>query len=89
MPTPEAYTVSLRSRASREIRNLDRPTLARSSKAIDGLSENPRPTGCLKVKTSEGRWRIRVGDWRVGYEIDDDARQVSIITVGHRRDFYE
>ena len=89
MPTPEAFSISLRSRARREIRNLDRQTLARISKAIDSLSENPRPTGCLKVKTSEGRWRIRVGDWRIGYEIDDEARKVTIITVGHRREFYE
>jgi mRNA interferase RelE/StbE len=89
MPTSEAYSVSLRSRARREIRNLDRQTMARISKAIDGLSETPRPTGCLKVKTTEGFWRIRVGDWRIGYEIDDDVRIVTIITVGHRREFYE
>lgn len=89
MPTPEVYRVSLRSQARREVRNLDRQTLARISKAIDSLSANPRPLGCLKVKTSEGRWRIRVGDWRIGYEIDDAARTVMIVTVGHRREFYD
>ena len=89
MPTPETYSVSLRSRAKREIRDLDRQTLARISKAIDSLSATPRPTGCLKVKTAEGLWRIRVGDWRIGYEIDDEARHLTIITVGHRREFYE
>jgi mRNA interferase RelE/StbE len=89
MPTPEAYSVALRLRARREIRNLDRQTLARISKAIDSLSEDPRPTGCLKVKATEGFWRIRVGDWRIGYEIDDQAREITIITVGHRREFYE
>ena len=89
MPTFEVYSVSLRSRAKRDIRSLDRQTLARISKGIDTLAENPRPAGCLKVITSEGRWRIRVGDWRIGYEIDDDARHVTIITVGHRRDFHE
>lgn len=89
MPTPEAYTITLRSRARREIRNLDRQTLARISKAIDSLSGNPRPLGCLKVKTSEGKWRIRVGDWRVGYEIDDAAQIITIVTVGHRREFYD
>jgi mRNA interferase RelE/StbE len=89
MPTPEAYSVSLRPRASRETRRLDRQTLARISKAIDTLAENPRPPGCLKVKTAEGQWRIRVGDWRIGYEIDDDARTVTIITIGHRSEFYD
>jgi mRNA interferase RelE/StbE len=89
MSTPKAYLVALRSRAKREIRKLDRQTLARISKAIDSLCENPRPTGCLRVKTTEGLWRIRVGDWRIGYEIDDEAREVTIITVGHRREFYD
>jgi mRNA interferase RelE/StbE len=68
---------------------LDRQTLTRISKAIDSLSENPRPTGCLKIRTEERLWRIRVGDWRIGYEIDDAAHEVTIITVGHRREFYE
>ena len=87
MPTPEGYSVSLRSRAGRQTRRLDRQTLARISKAIDTLADNPRPPGCLQVKTAEGLWRIRVGDWRIGYEIDDEARTVTIITVGHRSEF--
>ena len=85
----EAYVVSLRPRARREARRLDHQTLARISKAIDTLGENPRPSGCLKVKTTERLWRIRVGDWRIGYEIDDEARTVTIITIGHRSEFYE
>ena len=86
---PELYVVSLRPRAKKEIRNLDRQILTRVSKALDTLAENPRPPGCLKVKTSEGRWRIRVGDWRIGYEIDDAALTVTIVTVGHRSEFYD
>ena len=88
MPTPEPYTVSLSLRAQRETRRLDRQILARIARAIDSLAENPRPSGCLKVKTADALWRIRVGDWRIGYEIDDVARTVTIITVGHRREFY-
>ena len=89
MPTHELYRVSLRSRASKETRRLDRQTLARISKALDSLADNPRPAGCLQVKTAEGLWRIRVGDWRIGYEIDDEARTVTIIAIGHRREFYD
>lgn len=89
MATPEGYSLSLSSRARRETRNLDRQTLKRIAKAIDGLTQNPRPPGCLKVKTSERLWRIRVGDWRIGYEIDDTVRQVRIVTVGHRSEFYD
>jgi mRNA interferase RelE/StbE len=89
MPTPELYIVSLSLRAQRETRRLDRQILARIAKAIDSLAENPRPSGCLKVKTAEGLWRIRVGDWRIGYEVDDTTRTVTIIAVGHRREFYD
>jgi mRNA interferase RelE/StbE len=89
MPTNESYVVSLTSRARRETRNLDRQILARVSRVLDLLAENPRPPGCLKVKDREGLWRIRVGDWRIGYEIDDPARAITIITIGHRREFYD
>jgi mRNA interferase RelE/StbE len=71
------------------MRKLDRQTLARVARAIDGLAANPRPHGCLKVKDRESLWRVRAGDWRIGYEIDDAKRIVTIITVGHRREFYD
>jgi mRNA interferase RelE/StbE len=53
------------------------------------LADDPRPSGCVKVQSEEGVWRIRVGDWRVGYTIDDDAKEVLIIRVGHRSEFYD
>jgi mRNA interferase RelE/StbE len=89
MATPERYVVTLSLRARRETRRLDRQILGRIAKAIDSLVDNPRPPGCLKVKNRENLWRRRVGDWRIGYEIDDAARTVTIITVGHRREFYD
>jgi mRNA interferase RelE/StbE len=89
MPIPDKYSVSLTSRARKETRRLDPQILRRIATAIDALAENPRPSGCLKVKTEEALWRIRVGDWRIGYEIDDEAHKITIITVGHRREFYE
>src|SRR2546422_7188015 len=78
MPTPETYQVSLSSRAGKETRKLERQTLARVAKAIDSLADDPRPPGCLKVKSAENLWRVRVGDWRIGYEIDDHAREITI-----------
>ena len=89
MAMPDSYDVSLTSRARREIRRLDRQVLARISDAIDKLADNPRPAGSLKVKNREGLWRIRVGDWRIGYEIDDVTRVVTVITIGHRSHFYD
>jgi mRNA interferase RelE/StbE len=89
MPTVEKYTVSLTPRARKETRKLDLQILRRVATAIDVLAQNPRPAGCLRVKTAEKLWRIRVGDWRIGYEINDAARTVTIITIGHRREFYD
>jgi len=83
------YKVVITSHAERELKRLDRPTKNRILPVALALAENPRPHGCLKVKGEEGLWRIRVGDWRIGYRIDDDARTVRIVAVGHRGDFYD
>lgn len=81
--------VTITARAERELKRLDRPTKNRIVTAILNLASNPRPAGCLKVKSEEGVWRIRVGDWRIGYQIDDASSEVIIIRVGHRREFYD
>jgi mRNA interferase RelE/StbE len=59
----------------------------RVTRAIDGLAEEPHPPGRRKLQGREG-WRIRVGDYRVVYEIDDDLRMVTVLQAGHRRDVY-
>jgi len=81
--------VEISSRAERELKRLDKTTKTRIVKALLVLIKDPRPPGSIKVKTSEGLWRIRVGDWRVGYEIDDATHTITIITIGHRREFYD
>jgi mRNA interferase RelE/StbE len=81
------YKVLITSHAEKELKRLDRSTKNRILPVALALANNPRPHGCLKVKREERLWRIRVGDWRIGYEIDDDAQVVKIITVGHRREF--
>jgi len=83
------YSVIITSRAERELKRLDRLIKNRIISAAIGLADDPRPAGCLKVKATKDLWRIRVGDWRIGYEIDDSVRQVRIITIGHRSEFYE
>lgn len=83
------YDVRITSHAERELRRLDRSTKNRILPALLALADNPRPHGYLKVKAEEGLWRIRVGDWRIGYEIDDDTKLVRIIAVGQRREFYD
>ena len=83
------FKVSITSSAERDLKRLDRPVKNRIVSAILALTSDPRPHGCLKVKSEEGVWRIRVGDWRVGYEVDDSASQVLVLKISHRSDFYE
>jgi mRNA interferase RelE/StbE len=83
------YSVPITSRAERELRRLDRPVKNRIVAAVLALNSDPRPTGCLKVKSEEGVWRIRIGDWRVGYQIDDANQEVIVIRIGHRSEFYD
>jgi mRNA interferase RelE/StbE len=60
----------------------------RLERAVDALAGNPRPLGCMKMAGSANQWRIRVGDYRVIYAIDDNAQEVTILRVGHRRHVY-
>jgi mRNA interferase RelE/StbE len=83
------YNVTITSRAERELKRLDRTTKNRVVKAILELTSNPRPAGCLKVRSEEGVWRVRVGDWRIGYTIDDAASDVTVIRIAHRSEFYD
>ena len=83
------YSIEITRRAERELRRLDRQVKNRITQTIMTLGNEPRPAGCLKVRSEAGVWRVRMGDWRVGYEIDDAQQSVTIIRVGHRGDFYE
>jgi mRNA interferase RelE/StbE len=62
---------------------------ARIDRKILALANNPRPPGCKKLKGYRDHWRLRAGDWRVVYIIDDSAKRVSITRVVHRRDAYK
>ena len=83
------YSVKITSRAESELKRLDRSVKNRVVTAILALASDPRPPGCLKVRSAEGVWRIRVGDWRIGHEIDDRLQEVVVIRVGHRSEFYQ
>jgi mRNA interferase RelE/StbE len=83
------FAVSLTRTARKDLDKLDRQITRRIAPIIDALAYDPRPAGCLRVKSEPGVWRIRVGDWRIGYSIDDVAREVTVIRVGHRNEFYD
>jgi len=81
------YAVSILRRAQRELQQLSREDYERVRDTIRTLAYEPRPAGCLRL-TGRAGWRIRVGAYRVIYEIDDVQRTVTILHVGHRRDVY-
>jgi mRNA interferase RelE/StbE len=82
-----SYSVFFLPRADREFASLSKSDFDRVKRAIDGLADNPRPMNCQKLK-GRGGWRIRAGDYRVVYDIDDSARSVMVVTIGHRREVY-
>ena len=81
------YTVSYTGSARRELRRLSREMQRRVQGAVEALGREPRPQGCVKL-TGSPYWRIRVGQYRVIYEIEDDRLVVVIIRVRHRREAY-
>ena len=81
------YSVLLLPRVQRALATLARDNYERLKAAIVSLGENPHPSGCRKLAGRNG-WRIRVGQYRVIYEIDDAARAVTVLDVGHRREVY-
>jgi mRNA interferase RelE/StbE len=83
------YTVGVLRPAQKEIRALDAAPRVRILQAIRRLADEPRPPGCRKLVDSRDRWRIRVGDYRVIYTIDDVGRVLEIVAVRHRSKAYE
>ncbi|MGI8639987.1 MAG: type II toxin-antitoxin system RelE family toxin [Pyrinomonadaceae bacterium] len=83
------YKVSITGRAEKDLRKLDRQIKNRVATAIINLANEPRPTGCKKVLSQEGVWRIRVGDWRIGYSIDDKTGQIIVFRIANRSEFYD
>jgi mRNA interferase RelE/StbE len=83
------YSVVIKSSAQKELDALDDAVFSRIDRRILALAENPRPAGCKKLKGYKDQWRIRIGNWRVVYFIDDSAKRVSISRVAHRREVYD
>jgi mRNA interferase RelE/StbE len=82
------YAVTFARSARRELEALDPPLVARVLARIEALAMEPRPAGAKKLQGAQRLWRLRVGDYRVVYQIDDRQRVVDIVRVRHRRDVY-
>lgn len=81
------YTVIITSSAQKSIERLAATDAARVIQAIDALATNPRPTGCIKLSGRE-EWRVRVGDIRILYTIDDPQLRVDVVRVSRRDKAY-
>lgn len=82
------YDVLIERTAERDLKSLPASVFDRILPRIKALADNPRPTGCHKLAGSKNDWRIRIGDYRVVYEVDDARKQVKIFRVRHRREVY-
>lgn len=82
------YRILYAESALKQLRKIDRSVAQRIIRAIDGLSSEPRPVGSIKLVGGSGELRIRVGNYRVVYEINDDEVVVLVLRVAHRREVY-
>ena len=83
------YRVEVAPAALRQFRKLDRAAQRRVQAAIELLATEPRPSGAKKLVDGNGEWRVRTGDYRIVYEIQDNVLLILVAAVGHRRDIYE
>jgi mRNA interferase RelE/StbE len=82
------YTIVLSKKAQKQLDKLSDNIAEPILDAIGTLETNPRPNGCKKLKGRDG-YRIRIGDYRVIYDVFDTELIVDVITLGHRKDIYE
>ena len=82
------YRVDMAPAAQRQLRKLDPQARRRVQGTIDLLAENPRPPAAKLLMNSEGAWRVRIGDYRVVYDIEDSRLIILILSVAHRREVY-
>ena len=82
------YTIQILRRAQKALAHLPNQDYERMRDAIHDLAENPRPHGCKKLISREG-WRIRIGSYRIIYEIKDELLIITVLDIGHRREIYK
>ena len=83
------YRVEFTAAAARQMKKLPRPARDRVLEAIDGLADTPRPHGAKKLVGEQTAWRIRIGDYRVIYDILDEQLTVTVVRAAHRREVYD
>jgi len=82
------YLVSLTASAERELDALPAAVVARIVHRLESLASTPRPPGCKKLTGGGNEWRIRIGDYRAVYEINDTGKRIDVTRIAHRREVY-
>ncbi len=82
------YTVIVERQAEKTLRRLPKEILSRVDRLLLSLAEDPRPVGCKKLRGYENLYRLRVGDWRLIYAIEDDELVVLVIEIAPRGEAY-
>ena len=85
---PVRYQVLFRPSAARQVRSLSGEVQRRIIAKAESLAVNPRPHGCEKLRGPGDLWRVRVGDYRILYEIRANVLVVLVVRIGHRREIY-
>jgi len=85
----KSYRVIIERPAWRQLMKLDDKIQDRINDVIFALENDPRPSGCKKLKGAQFSYRVRIGDYRVLYDVFDDVLIVLVVTVGDRKDVYD
>lgn len=83
------YRVIVSRSAEKELQKLPGQVIAKIITALQSLMVNPRPNGCKKLKGFKDLWRIRIGDYRIIYSINDVVQIIDVRNIGNRKDIYE
>ena len=82
------YRIEFRPAALRELAKLETSTRRRIAATLESLAKTPRPPGIEKLKGHDQRYRVRCGDYRIIYEIEDQVLIILVLRIGHRRQVY-
>ena len=82
------YIIRIERAAAKELKTIPGKDQRRIAVHIDALKTDPKPNGAIPVQAFQGHWRIRVGNYRVLYHIDDDELVITIVRIAHRREAY-
>jgi mRNA interferase RelE/StbE len=87
--TQPQYELQFAPKAIRSLRKLDHAAVRRIRESAEALQGEPRPVGAVMLTGAHGVLRVRTGDYRILYMVDDDRRVVLVVDAGHRRDIYQ